>query len=52
MTEADLSKISLTQLCGRLTIPQLWATITAFIACLGGVAYAAFKAGLGKWPWQ
>jgi hypothetical protein len=48
----DLSKISIGQLYGCLTIPQLWGAISAFIGCLISVAVASFKAGSGKWPWQ
>ena len=47
----DLSKLSIVQLLGRLTVPQVWGTISAFLACLAAVAAAAFKAGGGKWPW-
>jgi hypothetical protein len=49
--ETDLSKISIASLCGRLSVPQLWAAISALIACIGAIACAAFKAGGGRWPW-
>ena|SRR5579863_2831487 len=52
MTDPDLSKMSILQLCGRLTVPQLWAVLSAVIGCLGGVATLGFRAGSGKWPWQ
>lgn len=50
--ETDLSKISIAQLCGRLTIPQVWAAISAVLGTLVGVATIAFRAGSGRWPWQ
>jgi hypothetical protein len=52
ITDADLSKMSVLQLCGRLTVPQLWGAISAVIGCLAGVAAVGFRAGSGKWPWQ
>jgi hypothetical protein len=48
----DLSKLSIRQLLGSLTISQLWAGISALFGLLIGVASAAFRAGAGKWPWQ
>jgi hypothetical protein len=51
-TDVDLSKMSILQLCGRLTVPQLWAAISAFAVFVAGVATVAFKAGSGKWPWK
>jgi nitrogen regulatory protein PII-like uncharacterized protein len=50
--DIDLSKISITQLCGRLTVPQLWAALSAALAALVGVATIAYRAGAGQWPWQ
>jgi hypothetical protein len=50
--ETDLSKISIAQLWGRLTVPQVWAAISAVLATLAGVAAIAFRAGSGRWPWQ
>jgi hypothetical protein len=48
----DLTKMSLVQLCGQLTVPQLWATLSAIAAALAAVASIAFHAGAGHWPWQ
>jgi hypothetical protein len=50
--EVDFAKMSLTQLCGRLTLPQLWCALSAFFGLLISVAAAAFRVGSGKWPWQ
>ena len=50
--EIDLAKMSLAQLCSRLTIPQLWGTLSALIGLLIAVATIAFRSGSGKWPWQ
>jgi hypothetical protein len=52
LNDGDLSKMSILQLCGKLTVPQLWAAISAILGCLAGVASVAFRAGSGKWPWQ
>ncbi|WP_324831740.1 hypothetical protein [Alloacidobacterium sp.] len=53
--DLDLSKMSALQvirLFGKLTVPQLWAAASAFLALLGGIAAIAFHAGAGKWPWH
>jgi hypothetical protein len=49
---ADLTKMSVIELCGRLTIPQLWAAISALFGAVVGTAAVGFRAGAGKWPWQ
>jgi hypothetical protein len=50
--ESDPARMSIASLFGRLNVAQLWAVVSALIACIGAIAYAAFKAGGGKWPWQ
>jgi hypothetical protein len=50
--ETDVTKLSLAQLCGQLTLPQLWAALSAVAGALTGVASLAFRAGAGRWPWQ
>lgn len=53
--DLDLSKMSaleVIRLFGKLTVPQLWAAASAFLALLGGIAAIAFRAGAGKWPWH
>jgi hypothetical protein len=50
--EIDFSKISIRQLAGRLSVPQMWAVLTAITTLVFGVASIAFHAGAGKWPWQ
>lgn len=51
-TNVDLSTVSILQLFGRLTVPQVWAAGSAFLGFVAGVAAVAFRAGAGKWPWQ
>jgi hypothetical protein len=51
-TDLDLSRMSLFQLCTHLTVPQLWAVLSALVALMVGVAAAAFRAGSGKLPWK
>lgn len=48
----DVSKLSIAQLCGRLTVPQVWGAASAVFGTLVGVATIAFRAGSGRWPWQ
>jgi hypothetical protein len=50
--DSDLARMSLAQLCGRLTVPQIWAALSALFGCFAGTAALAFRAGGGKWPWQ
>jgi hypothetical protein len=49
--EIDPSKMSLMQLCGRLTVPQIWAAVCALFGAFAAMAAVAFRAGAGKWPW-
>ncbi len=48
----DISKMTVGELIARLSVPQLWATVSAIFGLLLSVAAAAFRAGSGKWPWQ
>lgn len=50
--DGDPSKMSIAQLLGRLSIPQVWAVLSALVTLLIGVATVAFRVGAGKWPWQ
>lgn len=50
--DADPAKMSLLELCGRLTLPQIWAVLSALFGCFAGIAALAFRVGGGKWPWQ
>jgi hypothetical protein len=44
--------MSIIQLCGRLTVPQLWAGIFALVGVMIAVATVAFKVGSDRWPWK
>jgi len=50
--EGDPSKMPIGKLLGRLSVPQVWAVLSALAGLLIGVATVAFRAGSGKWPWQ
>jgi hypothetical protein len=50
--DVDLSKLSIRQICARLTIPQAWMTISAFVGFMATVATVGFWVGSGKWPWK
>ncbi len=48
----DLSKIPLSVLIGRLSLPHLWKAISAVVGLIVGIAAIAFSIGRGEWPWQ
>jgi hypothetical protein len=50
--ENDISKMSIGQLFAQLSVPQLWATLSAIVGLIIGAATVAFRAGAGKWPWS
>ncbi len=47
---SDLSKLTVGQLVAKLTVPQLWGSIAAFLGLLAAVAYAGYHIGVHKWP--
>lgn len=49
---SDVSKISITQLVGHLTVPQIWAVISTLLATLAAVATGGYRIGGGHWPWS
>lgn len=52
LCDIDLSKIPVSALIARLSIPQIWSVISALIGLLIGVATIVFRVGTGKWTWQ
>lgn len=51
-TDIDPSKMTLKQLVGHLSVPQVWGILSAITTFLAAVASIAFRVGGGKWPWQ
>lgn len=47
----DLSKISITQIAGSLTLGQFLKTGGVLFSLASGVAAVAYGFGAGKWPW-
>lgn len=50
--DLDVSKLTISQLLGRLSVAQAWSALSAIIGLIISVATIAFRAGAGKWPWQ
>jgi len=50
--EVDVSKISVGKLFQQLSLPQVWAVLSALCGLLIAVAGISYKVGGGKWPWQ
>lgn len=48
---SDVSKISIAQLIGHLTVPQFWAAISALMATLAAAATGGYRIGGGHLPW-
>jgi hypothetical protein len=50
-TDLDLSKMTLKQLVGHLSVPQVWGILSAIMMLLVAVASIAYSVGGGKWPY-
>jgi hypothetical protein len=48
----DLSKITVRQLIGYMSIGQVWSTLSAIVGLIVSVATIAYRIGANKWPWQ
>lgn len=52
LTDSDISKMTIGDLLRRLTVPQLWAVVSALMGLLIAVASFSYRIGASKWPWQ
>lgn len=48
----DPSVMPISQLLGRLSVPQLWRLFSAILGLMISIATVSFRVGAGKWPWQ